>query len=78
MDSIDKIFADFNNTDRKHRIRLNTIGTLNNLSTKGIVLKQGLKIMLDDDDGLITLGTIQFSQEENIWVAEVDWEDLNK
>ena len=73
MECLIKLFADFQNSDPKGRVRLNTIGTLNDLRDKGVVLKPGLKVLLDDDDELKTPGTIVFSNEENIWVAEIDW-----
>ena len=76
MESLIKIFADFNNTDSKRRIRLNTVGALNDINSKGIILKAGLRVLLDDDEGIVTPATIQFSSEENIWVAEVDWSKL--
>jgi hypothetical protein len=71
-----KIYADFNNTDTLHRVRLITIGTLNDLEKKGITLESGLEILLDDDEGLVTSGVVQFSEEENIWVAKINWDNL--
>jgi hypothetical protein len=76
MENLIKIFADFNNTDSKRRIRLNTIGTLNDLRNKGVILKPGLKILLDDDEGIVAPATILFSNDENIWIAEIDWNKL--
>ncbi len=74
MKELNKIFADFNNTDVKRRIRLNSYGTLNDLKSKNIKLEPGLKILLDDDDGLSVEGIVQFSEDEKIWVAEIHWE----
>ena len=39
-------------------------------------MKTGLELLLDDNDGLITSGIIQFSEKENIWVAKIDWDIL--
>ena len=71
-----KLFADFNNADKKGRVRVNTAGAENNLKRMNIKLKSGLEVLLDDDDGLATSGIVEFSDEENIWVARIDWEKL--
>jgi len=72
-----KIFADFNNADTKGRVRLTTAGTLADLKTFGLKLEAGLELMLDDREGLSTAGIVEFSEEENIWVAKIDWERFN-
>lgn len=71
-----KIFVDFNNADLKGRIRLNTEGTLEDLRNKKVVLTEGIELLLDDDDGMATTGVTQFSEEENIWVALINWDEL--
>jgi len=73
---LNRIFVDFNNADEQGRVRLNTSGTLEDLRNKKIELNDGIEILLDDSDGLVTTGTIQFSKEENIWVALIDWDKL--
>lgn len=73
-----KLFADFNNADFKGRIRLNTLGTISSLKYHGIELKDGLNVLLDDEDSLRVSGTVQFSKEENIWVAEISWDDIKQ
>jgi hypothetical protein len=78
MKELNKIFADFHNADIKGRVRLNTNGTLDDLKNKNIKLEPGLEILLDDDDGLSVKGIIQFSEEEKMWVAEIDWDQLNR
>jgi hypothetical protein len=71
-----KIFADFNNTDRKHRVRLTTVGTLEDLERMNIKLEPGLELILDDNDELVTHGIVEFSEEENIWVAKINWDEF--
>jgi hypothetical protein len=71
---LNKVFIDFNNADKKGRVRLNSNGTLNDLKNKNIELIEGKEILLDDEDGLATAGIVQFSEEENIWVAVIDWQ----
>jgi len=72
----DTLFADFNNTDKEGRVRLNTAGTLNDLQTKNIVLESGLEVLLNDHDELKAVGTVEFSDVEKIWVAKIDWDKL--
>jgi hypothetical protein len=71
-----KIFADFNNTDRMHRVRLTTVGTLEDIKRMGITLESGLQIILDDSEELVASGVVEFSEEENIWVAKINWDEL--
>ncbi|MBL0028892.1 MAG: hypothetical protein IPO95_07445 [Rhodanobacteraceae bacterium] len=44
------IFADFNNFDQDGFIRLNTIGTIRDLADAGIVLHEGLRLTVSDND----------------------------
>lgn len=73
MSRLKKIFVDFNNTDKMGRVRLNAKGTLDDLERKHIKLTDGLILLLDDDDGLVARGFVQFSKTENIWVAEIKY-----
>jgi len=75
--TLKKIFADFNNADNKGRVRLNNHGTLDDISKNNVVLKNGLEILLSDDDSLETIGIVEFSEEEKIWVARIDWDSFN-
>jgi hypothetical protein len=71
-----KIFVHFQNADEQGRIRLTAHGTINDLNDNGIILKEGLELLLDDDDDLSTIGVVHFSKEENIWVAIINWDAL--
>ncbi len=73
---IPKIFVDFNNSDPNGRVRLNTNGTFEDIERMKIQLKEGMQIRLDDNDGLTTVGRLKYSTEENIWVAEINWDSL--
>ena len=70
------IYADFNNADVLGRVRLTTNGTLADLEKYGLELTPNLEIIIDDGDGLSTVGIVRFSEDENIWVAEIDWESF--
>ena len=76
MNILFKVFADFNNADKLGRIRLNTIGTENDVKEKNIEFQPGMEILLDDSEELSVLGIVEFSVEENIWVAKIDWKQL--
>ena len=75
------LYADFQNVDPEVRIRLNTIGTLEDLARQGGTLARGQSVELYTDDeeserGLTISGTVEFSESESIWVASVDWSHL--
>lgn len=76
MNSLIKIYADFNNADSRGRIRLNTEGTFHDLQRMKIKLEEGFQILLDDNEGLAISGTVLFSEEENIWVGIINWDEL--
>ena len=73
-----KLFVDFNNADSHGRIRLNTKGTLEDIINGGVILHNGMKVILDDFDGLRVLGYIEFSTEEKIWAAKIKWNEIEK
>jgi hypothetical protein len=77
MNSLPKMFADFNNADEKGRVRLNTTGSMESIQKTNLQLVPGLKILLDDEEGLSTVGDLEFSEDEKIWVAKIDWNALN-
>ncbi|MEO8146235.1 MAG: hypothetical protein ABI723_01295 [Bacteroidia bacterium] len=73
---MEKILVDFHNSDKKGRVRLNTNGTRTDLEKNNIILIEGIELLLHDGDELVTKGIINYSKDENIWVAEIDWNDL--
>jgi hypothetical protein len=81
-----KVYADFNNADALGRIRLNSVGTTQDLAREQIRLSDGLMLLLycDDanDDGqsveLQANGAVEFSTNENCWVAKVNWDALQR
>ena len=75
------IYADFQNVDPEGRIRLNSIGTVEDLARHNLTLSHGQAVHLYTDDGdsergLTISGTVEFSESESIWVAAVDWSHL--
>jgi hypothetical protein len=71
------VFADFQNSDPRGRVRLNCAGTISDLTAQNIVLRNGLSLTLRDED-LEADGTVRFSPEEDLWVAEIDWQAIRR
>lgn len=70
------IYADFHNADPQSKVRLNTIGTISDLAACGLTLSEGLTLLtLVLSDGEVqSTGTVAWSAEENIWVANLNEE----
>jgi hypothetical protein len=71
-----KIYADFNNADRSGRLRLTCAGTTEALFGHQIVLREGMPLILTNDEGLESEGIVTYSDEERIWTARIDWTKL--
>ncbi len=69
------IYADFHNADAEGRLRLNTIGTIRDLSRQNITLRDGLPLTLHDEE-LEVDGEVCFSHGEDLWVASIDWDAI--
>ncbi len=76
MTELPKLFADFNNADQHGRVRLNTNGTFADIKRLSLELKEGMQVPLHDDDSLKTVGQLKYSDKENIWVAEINWNTI--
>ena len=72
-----RIFADFHNADEQGRLRLNCVGTIEDLSRQNIKLEDGQLLALYDEE-LEVDGMVQYSQEESLWVAVIDWKQIRK
>ncbi len=72
-----RVFADFHNADARGRLRLNCIGTVEDLAQQHIVLQDGLKLRLYSED-LEVEGVVCYSAEENLWVAVIDWNAIQE
>jgi hypothetical protein len=76
-----RVYADFHNADTRGRVRLNCVGTIEDLARQGIALRDGMALTLYADDldaqgrpdELLADGIVSFSEEEHCWVAAVDW-----
>jgi len=72
-----KVFADFHNADTEGRLRLNCIGTIEDLANQSIELQDGQLLTLYSED-LEVDGVVQFSEEEKLWVAAIDWDRIRQ
>ena len=70
-----RVFADFNNADAAGRLRLNVVGSVADLAELGESLVEGLTVLVADDD-LEWEGSLEWSKDEGIWVARVDWTSI--
>jgi hypothetical protein len=71
------IFADFHNADEQGRLRLNCVGTIEDLSRQNIKLEDGQLLALYDEE-LEVDGVVQYSEEESLWVAVIDWKQIRQ
>ena len=72
-----RIFADFHNADEQGRLRLNCVGTIEDLSRQNIKLQDGQLLAFYDEE-LEVDGVVQYSEEENLWVAAIDWKQIKQ
>ncbi len=76
-----KLYVDFHNADSQGRVRLNCVGTVEDLSQQQVELHDGLVLTLYSDDldekgeldELLVDGAVAFSEEQHCWVASIDW-----
>lgn len=72
-----RIFADFQNADAQGRLRLNCIGTVEDLARQRIALRDGQWLTLYSEE-LVVDGQVHYSTEENLWVAVIDWNAIRE
>jgi hypothetical protein len=72
-----RIFADFQNADGQGRLRLNCIGTIEDLSRQGTQLTDGGQLLIYSEE-LEADAVVEYSSEEKIWVAAIDWEQIRE
>lgn len=72
-----KVFADFHNADAQGRLRLNCTGTIEDLAHQKIWLRDGQELTLYSED-LEVNGVVQYSIDENLWVAVINWDEIRE
>ena len=69
--SIVRIYADFHNADEQGRLRLNCVGTIEDLARYRVELQDGEKLVLYSEE-LEADGVVTYSPNERLWVAAID------
>ena len=72
-----RVFADFHNADTKGRVRLNCAGTVEDIKRQGIVLQGGQSLIIYSEE-LEVDGVVQYSAEEKLWTAVIDWNAIRE
>jgi len=72
-----RVYADFHNADAQGRLRLNSVGTVQDLARQRVTLRDGLPLTLYSED-LAVDGEVRFSSEEGLWVAVIDWDAIRE
>jgi hypothetical protein len=75
--SLSRVFVDFHNADEQGRLRLNCIGTIEDLARQQAELEDGQQLTLYSED-LEADGVVQFSENEKVWVAMIDWNQIRQ
>jgi hypothetical protein len=75
--SLSRVFVDFHNADEQGRLRLNCIGTIEDLARQQAELENGQQLTLYSED-LEVDGAVQFSEDEKVWVATIDWNQIRQ
>jgi hypothetical protein len=75
--SLSRVFVDFHNADEQGRLRLNCIGTIEDLARHQAELENGQKLTLYGED-LEVDGVVEFSEDEKVWVAIIDWNQIRQ
>jgi hypothetical protein len=72
-----KVFVDFHNADEQGRLRLNCVGSIEDLAHQRAGLSNGQSLTLYSED-LEVDGVVEFSEAEKIWVAVIDWDQIRE
>ena len=76
--SIVKIYADFHNADKQGRLRLNCVGTIEDLARYRVELRDGEKLVLYSEeleaDGVVTYSTNENADLSNIVLDALRYE----
>ncbi len=72
-----RIYADFHNADPEGRLRLNCVGTIEDLSRYQVELRDGEKLVLYSEE-LEVDGVVKYSEIERLWVAAIDWHQIRE
>jgi hypothetical protein len=83
MPTLPQVYVDFQNASPSGWVRLNCVGTTQDLSRQQVHLREGLRLMLYSGDDVdeqgrtghhVAEGTAIYSQDESCWAAVIDWD----
>lgn len=72
-----RVFVDFHNADAQGRLRLNCIGTIEDLSAQKIELQSGQQLTVYSKD-LEFDGIVEYSDSEHLWVVIINWDEIRQ
>ena len=72
------ITADFNNADVLGRLRLSIVGAARDFQRLGLNPENGMRIVVNDNEGLEADAEVVYSDDEHIWVAVIDWDAIRR
>lgn len=70
-----RIYADFNNCEEGGKVRLNTNGSLNDLSQVKGKIEQGMFVWLYDEEFEV-LTKLEYHPKWKIWLGEPNWSTI--
>ena len=77
MKDIPRVFADFHNADTQGRLRSTCISTVEDLARQQIMIQEHQSLTLYSED-LEAEAQVEYSTEENVWVALIDWTAIRR
>lgn len=72
-----RVFVDFHNADAQGHLRLNCIGTIEDLTAQKVELQSGQQLTLYSED-LEVDGVVEYSDSEHLWVVIIDWNEIRQ
>lgn len=72
-----RVFVDFHNADAQGRLRLNCIGTIEDLSVQKVELQSDQQLTLYSEE-LEVDGVVEYSHSEHLWVVIIDWNKIRQ
>ena len=72
-----RVYADSHNADEQGRLRLNCVGTIEDLSHYNSPLSRNQLLVLYSEE-LKVDGVVEYSENEQLWVARIDWSKIRE
>ncbi len=82
-----RIWVDFNNKDEDNNVRLNCLGTIEQIESEAIPMVEGQKVVVfcDDDyeeimevEGILKQVITPPPFQQKIWIAVVNWDTFKR